>query len=166
LPPLAVEAAWVAQIRQGLPELPQAKASRFARQYGLSMAESAQLLEEKAVGEYFERVTEAGSVPARTVFAWLSGELFSLLKPSGSGIESVKIQPRDLAALLKMVAEGEINQNTGKMVLAEMFETGQPGAEIVAAHGLRQVSDTDFIAKTVAETLADNAKEVESFRAG
>ncbi len=166
LPPLAVEAAWVEQIRRGLPELPQAKTSRFVRQYGLSAAESTQLLEEKAVGEYFERVVEAGSAPARTVFAWLTGELLSLLKPSGYGIESVKIQPKDLAALLKMVADGEINQNTGKMVLAGMFETGKPGAEIVAARGLRQVSDMDFIAQMVAETLAENAKEVESFRAG
>ena len=92
--------------------------------------------------------------------------MFSLMKLAGIGIESVKVDPANLVALLEMMADGKINQNTGKMVLAEMFENGKPAAEIVAAKGLMQVSDTDFIARIVAEALTENAKEVESYRAG
>jgi aspartyl-tRNA(Asn)/glutamyl-tRNA(Gln) amidotransferase subunit B len=166
LPPLVVDLVWVEQLRQSLPELPQAKIKRFQQQYGLSAAESAQLVEEKAVGEYFEKVMAAGSGSVRTVFAWLTGELSALMGTSGIGIETLKVQPQDLAALLQMIAEGVINQNTGKTVLTEMLATGQSAAEIVSAKGLTQVSDTDFIAKMVAETLVENAKEVESYRAG
>jgi aspartyl-tRNA(Asn)/glutamyl-tRNA(Gln) amidotransferase subunit B len=166
LPPLVVDSAWVAQIRQSLPELPQAKIKRFQQQYGLSEAESTQLVTEKALGEYYEKAVEAGSGSARTVFSWLTGEMLSLLNAAGNGIEAVKVQPKDLADLLKIITDGKINQNTGKAVLTEMFATGKPAAEIVAAKGLTQVSDTDFIAKMVAETLAENTKEVESFRAG
>jgi aspartyl-tRNA(Asn)/glutamyl-tRNA(Gln) amidotransferase subunit B len=166
LPPLVVDPAWVAQIRQGLPELPQAKIERFRWQYGLSVAEAIQLVTEKALGEYFEKAVAAGSGSARTVFAWLTGEISALMNAAGSGIEALKIQPQALADLLKMIAEGRINQNTGKTVLIEMFATGQPAVEIVNAKGLTQVSDADFIAQMVADTLAANAPEVASFHAG
>ena len=123
-------------------------------------------MEEKAVSEYYEQAVKAGAIPARTVFSWLTGELFSLMKPSGAGLESVKVSPAELSALLKMVADGQINQNTGKAVLEEMFASGKPAAEIVAAKGLAQVSDTGFIAQIVSEALLENAKEVESYKAG
>ena len=166
LPPLVVDEAFIERVRASLPELPQARIRRFVADYGLSEAEAAQLVEERPVAEYYERAVAAAKVPARTVFSWLTGEMFSLMKLSGSGIESVKVSPTELVALLKMVADGEINQNTGKTVLAEMFESGKAAAEIVAAKGLTQVSDTDFIAQIVRESLGENAKEVESYRAG
>jgi len=166
LPPLALDEAFIEQVRHSQPELPQARTSRFVADYGLSQAEAAQLIEEKAVSEYYEQAVTAAQVPARTVFSWLTGEMFSLMKLSGIGIESVKVSPSNLAALLKMVADGQINQLTGKAVLADMFESGKPAAEIVAAKGLAQVSDTDFIARIVGEALAENPKEVESYHAG
>ncbi len=166
LPPLVVDEAFVERVRQSQPELPQARTRRFVADYGLSDAEAAQLVEEKTVSEYYERAVTAAKVPARTVFSWLTGEMFSLMKLAGVGIESVKVSPSELATLLKMVADGQINQLTGKAVLAEMFESGASAAEIVAAKGLTQVSDTDFIARIVREALAENAKEVESYRAG
>jgi aspartyl-tRNA(Asn)/glutamyl-tRNA(Gln) amidotransferase subunit B len=166
LPPLAVDRAWIERVRSTLPELPQAKIRRFVKDYGLSEAESALLVEEIAVSEYYEQAVKAAQVPARTVFSWLTGELFSLMKPSGTGIEFVKVSPAELSALLKMIADGQINQNTGKTVLEEMFANGKPAVEIVAAKGLAQVSDTDFIAQIVADALLENAKEVESYKAG
>jgi len=102
----------------------------------------------------------------RTVYAWVTGELFALMNAAGSGFESLKIRPQALADLLKMIADGQINPNTGKSVLAEMFASGSPAAEIVTAKGLAQVSDTGFIAQIVSQALAENAGEVASYRAG
>lgn len=166
LPPLVVDEAFIKRVRQSLPELPQARTRRFVADYGLSEAEAAQLVEEKAVSEYYERAVTATKLPARTVFSWLTGEMFSLMKPAGIGIEAVKVSPSAFVALLKMVADGEINQNTGKVVLADMFTSGASAAQIVAAKGLTQVSDTGFIAQIVSDALVENAREVESYRAG
>ena len=166
LPPLVLDEAFVEQVRRSLPELPQARQRRFVADYGLSEAEAAQLVEEKATAEYYERAVTAAQVPARVIFSWLTGEMSSLMKSAGSGIESVNVSPSALAALLKMIADGQINQLTGKAVLAEMFASGSSAAEIVASKGLAQVSDSDFIARIVRDALAENLKEVESYRAG
>ena len=65
-----------------------------------------------------------------------------------------------------MVARGEINQNTGKTVLAEMFQSGKTAAEIVAQRGLRQVSDAQVISGLVAGVLAENPQQVASYLQG
>ena len=166
LPPLQISADWVQRIRTSLPELPIARAKRYQRDFGLSISESTFLAEETALGEYFERVTEAGPIVARSAFAWVTGELFALISTSNRSIESIKVQPEDLAGLLKLVADGEINQATAKTVLVEMFASGQNAAEIVSARGLKQVSDSNLLARLVTETLAEFPDEVTSYRAG
>jgi len=167
LPPLVVSKRWMDAVREALPELPWERRRRFAQEYALSTAESWQLAAEKAAGEYFESVLKAGSgLGVRAVYAWVTGELFSLMNASGTGFESNQIQPKDLADLLALVNAGKINQQTAKTVLTEMFATGRPAVEIVAEKGLAQVSDTDFISKIVAETLAENPDEIASYKAG
>ena len=166
LPPLLVSKHWMDEVRFALPELPWARRQRFATDYGLSSAEAWQLATEKAAGEYFEAVIQAGGGAVRTVYAWVTGELFALMNAAGSSFDTLKVQPQDLANLLKLIADGQINPSTGKSVLAEMFGSGRPAAEIVAAKGLAQVSDSGFIAGMVSEALAENAGEVASYRAG
>jgi aspartyl-tRNA(Asn)/glutamyl-tRNA(Gln) amidotransferase subunit B len=166
LPPLVVSQGWMDEVRESLPELPWERSRRFAQDYGLSLAESWQLAAEKAAGEYFEAVLKAGSGGVRTVYAWVTGELFALMNASGTGFESLRVQPNDLADLLNLMAEGQVNQNTAKSILTDMFATGASAAEIVAEKGLTQVSDTDLIAKIVTEALAENPGEVASYQAG
>jgi aspartyl-tRNA(Asn)/glutamyl-tRNA(Gln) amidotransferase subunit B len=166
LPPLRISAEWIERVRAALPELPIARAKRYQHDFGLSAAESTFLAEEAALGSYFESVMGTGVGPARSVFAWVTGELLGLVNASGGGFDSPQVHPQDLAGLLKMVADAEINQATAKAVLVEMFESGKKAAEIVAAKGLKQVSDGGLIARLVAETLTEFPAEVESYRAG
>ncbi len=166
LPPLVISKAWMDSIRDELPELPWQVYRRFVDEYGLKPAEAWGLAAEKAAAAYFESVLQAGSSGVRAVYAWVTGELLSLLNSAGKGFESSPISPKELAALLGLMAEGKINQQTGKAVLAEMFESGKPAAAIVAEKGLTQVSDADLLSKLVAETLNENPGEVASYRAG
>jgi aspartyl-tRNA(Asn)/glutamyl-tRNA(Gln) amidotransferase subunit B len=166
LPPLVVEDAWVDSIRRSLPELPLARYRRYISQYDLPVADAAQLSEEQATGEYFERVVESGPAPARIAANWILGELFFHLNESGRGIDSCPVSPQALAGLLSLVTAGEINQTTGKSVLAEMFVSGKGAAEIVTAGGLAQVSDADFIVGLIDATLKEQPDEVASYKAG
>jgi aspartyl-tRNA(Asn)/glutamyl-tRNA(Gln) amidotransferase subunit B len=166
LPPLVVEPEWVKQIHSGLPELPQAKLQRFMVEYGLSGHAASRLVEERAVADYFEQAVKSQAVPAKSIANWIVGDLFAVANQAGEAVTSFRIRPEALAGLVTLVEGGEINQTTGRDVLAEMFSTGKNAPEIVAAKGLKQVSDVDFIAKIVAEALAENPKEVASYKGG
>ena len=167
LPPLLVSKRWMDDVRRSLPELPWQRRLRYQQEYGLSAAEAWQLSAEKAPGDYFEAVMHAGSgANVRTVYAWVTGELISLMAAKADNFETIKIKPQELADLLAMINTGKINQNTAKTVLAEMYSSGQPAHAIVTNQGLGQVSDQDSIAKMVAEILLEYSSEVDSYHTG
>lgn len=167
LPPLVIEPEWIERVRAELPELPAAKRARFERDYGLSPYDSSVLVAERAVADYFEAAMEAGGdLPPRQIANWLSGSLFGLMNQSGREIGEIAVSPAELAELVRLVVSGQINANTGKAVLAEMFETGNSASEIVAAQGLALVSDEPEIARRVAEVLASNPDQVQLYMQG
>jgi len=167
LPPLIVDDDWVAEIRAGLPELPEAKLTRFQMQYGLGGYDAAVLVAEQDVANYFEQVIDsAGGVPAKTIGNWITGELFSWMNQSRETIQSIQVNPEALGEMLRRIQKGEINQTTGKSVLAEMLHSGKSAREIIKAKGLRQVSDSGQIAVMVQGVLDENPEQVAGYLDG
>ncbi|MFM8320946.1 MAG: Asp-tRNA(Asn)/Glu-tRNA(Gln) amidotransferase subunit GatB [Chloroflexota bacterium] len=167
LPPLVVDPAWLERVRAGLPELPAAKLRRFQAQYGLTAYDAGVLIMEPAVAGYFEAVLRAApQIAPKTAANWISGDLFALLNQAGIGLEQAAVPAEALAELLELVAEGRINQATGKTVLAEMFTAGKRAGQIVAERGLAQISDSSAIAGLVREVLEANPGPVADFLAG
>jgi aspartyl-tRNA(Asn)/glutamyl-tRNA(Gln) amidotransferase subunit B len=167
LPPLVIDAAWLAEVRAALPELPAARLERFQQVYGLGQYDASLLIAEPAVADYFEQVFLAiPDLPPKVVANWISGELFSLLNQSGQAIEHTRVAPSALASLVGMVLRDELNQNTARTVLAEMYATGAFPESIVEAQGLRQVSDSRQIAAWVQQVIETNPQQVQSYLAG
>jgi aspartyl-tRNA(Asn)/glutamyl-tRNA(Gln) amidotransferase subunit B len=166
LPPLVVDEAWIEKVRAGLPELPLAKSRRLVADYGLTQYTAGRLVERREVADYFEAAASSKTASAAGVANWMIGELFAIANQTAGAVGDLKVPPDDLAKLVGLVERGEINQSTGKHVLAEMYSGGKPAAEIVEAEGLKQVSDEQLIARLVSEALAENPNEVASFRAG
>jgi aspartyl-tRNA(Asn)/glutamyl-tRNA(Gln) amidotransferase subunit B len=174
LPPLVVERQWVDEIESKLPELPNAKFHRFIKEYELTEYEARRLTEERAVADYFERAAmRAGrEIKGKAIANWMLGDLFSLMNEASSTrsapmtVDGLRVMPEALADLARIVSEGQINQDTGKRVLAEMFASGKSPAEIIQARGLKQVSDEALIAKLVSQALDEHPKEAASYKAG
>jgi aspartyl-tRNA(Asn)/glutamyl-tRNA(Gln) amidotransferase subunit B len=168
LPPLVIDEVWLERVRAELPELPREKRQRFITNYGLTEYDASVLTAEKAIAEYFETAVNRKPkiVNQKSIANWMTGDLFSLMNQANTTIADLKVSPEALAELVELVSAGEINQSTGKTVLAEMFQSGKSAAEIVEAKGLKQVSDEGLIADLVRQTLDENPDEVASFKAG
>jgi aspartyl-tRNA(Asn)/glutamyl-tRNA(Gln) amidotransferase subunit B len=167
LPPLVIEADFIEKVRQSLPELPAAKLRRFASQYGLNEYTAGVLVAERPVADYFERAVAASpDIPPRLLANWITGELFGLLNQVGADIESARVTPGALAELVSMVFHGEINNNTAKSVLSEMFTTGQLPRVIVEEGSLGQISDKAFLSKHVESVLEQHPQQVSAYLSG
>jgi aspartyl-tRNA(Asn)/glutamyl-tRNA(Gln) amidotransferase subunit B len=172
LPPLVVEAEWIERVRTALPELPMARFRRFRSQYGLNDYDASVLTAERSVADYFEQAAataatdEPERIKSKMLANWVSGELFGLLNQAGLSIDESPIPPEELARLVKLIAKDEINQNTAKNVLAEMFATGKPAQVIITEHGWQQISNSTFIAGLVRQVLAENPEQVSEYLAG
>lgn len=167
LPPLALERSMVQQINDLLPELPAAKNVRFQQTYGLKAYDAGVLTAEPAVADFFERTCQAApEVAPKTAANWITGDLFGLLNQANEAIENSHVTAEKLAGLIQMVQQGDINQNTAKAVLVEMYQTGETAQAIVKRGGLRQVSDGEQIAQLVENVLAQNQEAVAAYLGG
>jgi aspartyl-tRNA(Asn)/glutamyl-tRNA(Gln) amidotransferase subunit B len=170
LPPLEVSSEWAAQVKAGLPELPDAIRERLVAQTGLAPADAEIILADRGTVDYFEAAVKASDAPARTVAAWLNVDLSGLLNSRslpliGPGGRPA-IPPADFGALIKLVAAGKVNGPTGKALLAEMLDTGKTADALVAERGLLQIGDADTLRAAVRKVIAENPDQVEAYRKG
>ena len=169
LPIVQVSREWVAEVRASLPELPDTKRRRFVEELGLTPYDAMVLTLDQAVAHYYEGVLAAGA-DAKQTANWFTGEFFRLLndnKFEREALEEAPITPENMAALLKLIANGTINASTAnKQVMPTMWQTGQDAASIVEAKGLAQVSDPAVIGETVDAIMAQNSDMVQGYLEG
>jgi len=159
--PLVLEPEWLDRLRADLPELPDAKKSRFIADLGLSAEDAQVLVAERATAEYFEKVAQGRD--AKAAANWVMGDLFGALNRKGLGIEASPVMPDRLGALIDLIADGTISGRIAKDVFAEMVETGAAPDAIVEAKGLRQLSDEGAIAAAVDAALAAHPAQVAQY---
>jgi aspartyl-tRNA(Asn)/glutamyl-tRNA(Gln) amidotransferase subunit B len=165
LVPVVLEEAQVASWRSALPELPAARRQRFVESYGLPDYDAGVLVADKLLADFFETVAkESGN--AKAASNWVMTEMLRYLKETEVELAAVKVSPRALASLIKLVDGKAINMPAAKEVFAELFANGGEPEAIVKAKGLAQVSDTGAIEKFVDEAIAANAKSVADLKAG
>jgi aspartyl-tRNA(Asn)/glutamyl-tRNA(Gln) amidotransferase subunit B len=167
LPPLALERAWVEEIRARLPELPDARRDRFTTQYGLPIYDANILTGSKAMADYFEEcVGIPGPGKAKTVSNWLLGDFSRLLNATNTEIENAKISPQHLADMLALADNGTISGPAAKAVLEEMFQTGKAASDIIREKKLSQISDASEIKEVAKKVMAENAGAVADYTSG
>ena len=173
LPPMQIDPRWVDEIRQKLPELPEARRQRFVLQYKLPEYDATHLTASKAMADFFEATLEARPLKgdplhqrAKSVSNWLLGEMARLLNLTQKEITEVPIQPKHLAQMLDLLEAGTLSTPIAKMVFEEMFNTGNPPKDIVEEKGLVQISDTQSVEPMVAEVIAGNSQPVADYLKG
>ena len=167
LPPLVISPAELERIGAMQPELPLARRERFARDLALTPYTANILTSEKKVADYFEEAVKvAPALPPSRIANWLTGDLFGLLNEIGASIHDTKVSPGSLTELVSLVEGGEINQSTGKMLLAEMVRQGGSPREIVQTRDLSQLTDETAIEPLVDRVFLDNPDQVELYLGG
>jgi aspartyl-tRNA(Asn)/glutamyl-tRNA(Gln) amidotransferase subunit B len=167
LPPLRVDPAWLEEIAADLPELPAERRARYREELGLSAYDADVLVADAAATALFEAARAADpDLPAKRLSNWIAGEYLRLSKGEHEDVDLARIDGPQLAALVRLVEEGQISGTNAKEVLLRLARTGRPVADIVAEAGFRQISDTDALQAVVDEVIAENPAAVADIRAG
>ncbi len=165
LVPFTVSEEYIENIRKTLPELPDARKTRYMENYGLDAYNADYLTNDKDRADYFEAMVAAGADPKEAA-NWLMGDFAKQMAQSDVDMKSVPVTAAQMAELLKLIAAGTISGKIAKQVFPEMWETGKPAAAIVEEKGLVQISDTGALEKLAAKVIAANPQSVEDFKAG
>src|SRR5512146_596906 len=166
LPPLILPIERIDRIRRELPELPQARRHRYAKEFpGLTPYDVELLTSQVALGDYYEQVArQSGDLKAAA--NWILGEVLAALNSTHQPIAHFTVRPADLAALLRMVAGGVVSRTAAKQIFARMVATGDPPDAIARREGLEQVRDGRALVAWVDQVLAENPDEAARFLGG
>jgi aspartyl-tRNA(Asn)/glutamyl-tRNA(Gln) amidotransferase subunit B len=165
LPPVEPSLEWIEEIRASLPELPQARRTRYESDYGLKESVVRQLTGSIEWARFFEEAVETGADPVAAA-NWMTQDLAGLLNEAHQELGESRVTPHHVVDLVRLAADGTISSAGAKQALAEAFESGKPIEEIVDAKGLKQVSDDSALIPFVDEAIAENPGPVEQFRGG
>ncbi len=172
--PLVLDPDWVETLRQGLPELPDARKARFEGDYGLSPYDAGVLVSELETADYFETLcAEVCNTDARRnsrywipLAHWVTGDLFGALNTAGIAIEDSPVGPEAAAGLHGLIIDGQISGRMAKEVFQEMWARGKPAAAIVQEKGLKQISDPGAVETIVDQVIARNPEQAAQFKGG
>lgn len=165
LVPLEISRTEVERLRAALPELPSQRFERYTAQYGLAAKPATQLIDNLALGAYFDRVvTCSGNAQQSSNF--VLGELSRLANETGVAVADSSVSPEHLAELIALVESKRINSKIAKELLARMWDGAGSPAAIVEREGLAQTSDPAAIERFVDEVLAANPNVVAEYKAG
>jgi len=166
--PLAISADEIEQVRRAMPELPQAKRTRFETQYQLSSYDARMLTSSLEHADYFEACVQAAKGEAKLCANWQNGELAAALNRANLEVAQSPVPAAALGGLVCRLVDGTLSSKLAKEVFEAMW-LGEHGGEadaIIEAKGLRQISDQGAIEAMVDEVLAANADNVAQYRAG
>jgi len=161
--PLEIEQAWVDDIAATMPELPDARKARYMGDFGLTDYDASVLTAEKENAVFFEAV--ATGRDGKTAANWVINELFGRLNKEGLGIAESPVSAAQLGGVLDLIGSGEISGKMAKDLFEILWTEGGEPAEIAAARGMKQVTDTGAIEAAVDEIIAANPAQVEKARA-
>jgi aspartyl-tRNA(Asn)/glutamyl-tRNA(Gln) amidotransferase subunit B len=165
LPPLTVPASIIARVAADLPELPAAREQRMQESYGIPPYDAGVLAADRRLADWFEAVAQRTG-EGKTTSNWVMTDVLGWLNQRGLSVADSPVTPDALAALIALVLDGTISNTAGRRVFQLMAETGRPAAELVAEHGLAQVSDDAQLGTWVDSVVARFPDEVVRFREG
>src|SRR5262249_38137062 len=120
----------------------------------------------RELAAYFEAAAAALPAGGKLAANWVLGEVAAALHSAELDIAHVPVSAGALAGLLRRVQDGTSSAKIPKDGLDAMW-AGQGDADaIIAAKGLKQISDADAIGKIVDQILAANPAIVAEYRAG
>jgi aspartyl-tRNA(Asn)/glutamyl-tRNA(Gln) amidotransferase subunit B len=176
LPPMNFSREWVEEIRQALPELPDARRDRFQDEHALSKYDSSLLTATRSSANFFEAALAASSYvktnPAvgqgrpKALANWIVGDLAHLLDEAGLEVADSPVSATALAEMLDLMDDGKISVRMAKDVFESMFKTSDSPAKIVEERDLSQISDEDALLVIVRQVIENNPKALADFQNG
>lgn len=165
LPPIVLTEEYVENIKNNLPELPDAKLRRYMNELNLPQYDANLLTMSKALSEYFDNTVSLGATP-KLVSNWILGDISKVLNEESIEISELHLTPKKLADLIIEIEKGTISTTAGKTVFEELLITDKEVLDIINEKGLAQVNDEKAIEEMVKKVIENNEKSVQDYKKG
>jgi len=162
---LYIDDEWKARVRASIPELPDARKTRYVSEYSLPSYDAEVITSSIKLADFFEESLKY-TQDAKAVSNWIMGDLLGYLNANNLEFQDVKVTGKGLGEMIGLIEKGTISNKIAKTVFKAMMETGKAPQTIVEEQGLVQISDEGAIKAVVEQVVANNPQSVADFKAG
>jgi aspartyl-tRNA(Asn)/glutamyl-tRNA(Gln) amidotransferase subunit B len=164
--PVEIDDAYINKIRDNLPELPDAKAERFCRDYGVSKQDADVLSGDPAIAAYFEAVAQATD-DAKLANNWIRVEVLGRLNKDDLDIRQTPVSTEQMTVIIKRIKDGAISGKIAKTIFEAVWEGDTSDVDqYIESNNLTQMSDDSALAPMIDQIIVENPKQVEQYKAG
>ena len=163
--PFSLSEEFISAAAKEVGELPEAKRTRFKKEYALSSFDAETLTSSRALALWFEKAAELSKDVKKTA-NWILAELLAVLNEKELSIDEINITPEHIASLSNAVTDKRITGKQAKEVFSAMIESGKMPEAIIMEKGMEVVSDSGEIAVFVAEVIKENTQAVADYKGG
>ena len=165
--PLAVSPERLAAVRAQMPLLPTERRQVLVDTYGLTVYDADQLTASRELAEYFDRAAAGATEQSGKLCAnWICGALSASLNEAGLDITQSRVSAQQLRGLVDRVLDQTLSNKMAKLVFDAMWLGEGDADQIIAAKGLKQISDSGELARVIDEILAAQPQLVADFKSG
>jgi aspartyl-tRNA(Asn)/glutamyl-tRNA(Gln) amidotransferase subunit B len=155
LVPIVVTNSFIAEVKNRMPELPDARINRFVEDYNLPRYDAEVLVSDKALADFFEKSVQLYNQP-KEISNWMMSDLLRNLYENNIELPESKISPEHLIEMIKLIEKGVISGKIGKRILPEMVLTGKRASQIIEEKSLVKIGSRDDLTDAVEKVFADN----------
>ncbi|CAG7652251.1 Aspartyl/glutamyl-tRNA(Asn/Gln) amidotransferase subunit B [Paenibacillus solanacearum] len=156
---------WKARVKASIPELPDARKSRYVNEYALPSYDAEVITSSMKLADFFEESLNY-TKDAKAVSNWIMGDLLGYLNANNLELSDVKVTGQGLGEMIGLMEKGTISSKIAKTVFKAMLETGKAPQTIVEEQGLVQISDEGAIQAVVDQIVTNNPQSVADYKAG
>lgn len=173
-----------------LPELPQAKRTRFVQEYGFSYADASLLTDDKVWAHFTEAIMSEliawlDALPevsgdtdtikeekkqriARLAGGWLTSKLIGTLTEQNKTLANISFTPENFAELIALIYTERVNSTNAQKILTHMVasNTDIDPTHIMETHGYGQVKDRATLEAIVDEVIRSHPDQVTQYKNG
>ncbi|MEI7667565.1 MAG: Asp-tRNA(Asn)/Glu-tRNA(Gln) amidotransferase subunit GatB [Erysipelotrichaceae bacterium] len=161
IPPIRLTSEWIEEIRQTLPELPDVRYQRYLSM-GLNTYDTQQLILNKALSDFFDRVAKQTTY-TKILANWCLSELLAIVDQKQ--LENHLINSEQFALFINHIGQQTISSKQAKEILPFIIK-GENYDAIVSRMNILQVSDNDTLVALILEVLNENAQSILDYHAG
>lgn len=162
IPKYKISKEWLEQIKSEIPMLAYDRKKKYMNEYGLSEYDSAILVKEKSISDYFENTIALGT-DVKQAANWVNGMILSYLNYNEISINDFFMTPEMLKELIDLIESKTISSKQGKDVFAKCLEDKKNPKQVVQDEGMMQITDESAIMDVINEVISENQTQVSQY---
>ena len=159
IPAVSLGSELIDSLTEQMPELPDARKSRFIEKFGLSEQTAQVLIDDKDMADFFEEGAKLYD-NAKEIANWIVTDLKGFINEV-DGIRSLNIKPTHIAELAKLVDQSDISRNTAKQILQQIVKSGEMPSEVMKKLKATKISDEEGLAEIIDAVFAKETSAVQ-----